>query len=278
MAADSVLHKRNGHRKLPRPGAMSAGELVSLVHSAPERLSDVSEDLLRFARLVQNESPSGTEAAPGREPVAFPAVAKALGKSREAFARGELADIRASLEALQAQAALAAEVIARLTDVVRASDGRRGAPAGRRLLDVNALLEQALDGLTGPRGGLEAVARLDPAMPSVPGDPAQIADVLRAVFLAAARANQAAGRQDPITVETSHRGGVLRGESIVQVAMAAGDQMSAGQPAEVPGSEPAEPGTDLDRAARIVREHGGILTASGLDGGGVRFTVELPAV
>jgi hypothetical protein len=279
MVPDSVLHKRNGHRKLPHPGALSAGELVSLVHSAPERLSDVSEDLLRFALLVQNECPSSAGARfAGPDPAPFPAVAQALCRSREAFARGELADIRASLEALQAQAALAAEIIARLSDVVRASDSQRYAASDRRLLNVNDLLEQALDAVTAPRPGFTAVARLDAGLPSVAGDPTQISEILITVLLAAARANQLAGRLEPIAVETSHRDGVLKGETIVQVAIAAGDPLSVDARAEIPGTgAPAEARTGLDRAARLVREHGGILTASGL-GGGIRFTVELPAV
>jgi K+-sensing histidine kinase KdpD len=35
---------------------------------------------------------------------------------------------------------------------------------------------------------------------------------------------------------------------------------------------------DLYRAARIVKEHGGVLSAATLPSGGIRFTLELPAL
>ena len=35
---------------------------------------------------------------------------------------------------------------------------------------------------------------------------------------------------------------------------------------------------DVYRAARIVREHGGVLSAASVTGGGIRLTLELPAV
>jgi hypothetical protein len=48
---------------------------------------------------------------------------------------------------------------------------------------------------------------------------------------------------------------------------------------ETDGTPPwAEAAIDMERAARLVREHGGVLTASALKGGGRRVTIELPAV
>ena len=129
MLPHTVLHKRNGHRQLPRPGIVSTGQLVSLVHSAPGRPSPLSPDLLKFAVMMQSESllPDQLD-----QDVFSSAVVRALARTREAFDRGELTDLRSALEALQAQADLAAGLIARLTETVPAHTCSQPRRRGRR--------------------------------------------------------------------------------------------------------------------------------------------------
>jgi hypothetical protein len=284
MLPNSVLHKRNGHRELPGSGIASPGALVRLVHSAPGRSSDLSPDVLKFAVVIQSECSMTTwERQLGEDGSSAPsAVGRALERSREAFERGELADVRAALEALQAQADMAAGVIARLTDVVRASDSRLCRASGRHLVDMNDLLVQTLGLLGGQSPWMAAVStRLDPKLPPVAGDPRELKEVLVILMVALTRANGADGHPAMIAVETSLKEGVLRGESIVRVSMT-DDCSQTDQEDVAPLAIQRSPGTpinmDLHRAARIVKEHGGILSATTLSSGGIRFTLELPAV
>jgi hypothetical protein len=279
MLPHSVLHKRNGHRHLPHSGIASAGELVNLVHSAPEQSSELSRDLLKFAIIAQSERPSDSDELFGEGVGISPAVAQALSRSRDAFARGELADIRASLDALRAQAALAADVIARLTEVIRVSDARPYAPSGRRLLNVNDLLLQVVDAPSGLWGDNARVTlHLDPEVPSVAGDPAQVAELLRILLSALARESEGSDAPGEITAETSHRDGVLRGEKVIRVALLA-EHPYLSEPADsVHGRRPGpDPAADIDRAARIAKEHGGILFPAAF-AAGHGFTLDLPAV
>ncbi len=272
MLPDSVLHKQNGHREAPRRPS-STGELLTLVHSAPPRGSDANPDVLRFARLLQSEHPTGMP-----NDIALPeGVARAVARSQAALDRGELGDVRAALDALQAQADLAARVIAQLVDVVRASDARSPEPAAMRLLDVNDLLVETL----GPRvrRGLAVSTVLAPELPSIAGDDRQLSDVLGALLGALAHAGEHGHAPHPIRIDTTEAPGVLRGERIVRIALASA----------VSGAEEARPlaldewpdpavRMDLYRASRIVGEHGGVLSAAALAANGIRFTIELPAV
>src|SRR6058998_3942675 len=52
MLPKSVLHKRNGHRHLPPSGAPSTGQILGLVHRDPDRASELSPDLIRFAAII----------------------------------------------------------------------------------------------------------------------------------------------------------------------------------------------------------------------------------
>src|SRR5205823_4251276 len=163
-------------------------------HSAPGQLSDLSPDLLKFAVVAQSERPTADNRLAANDGQFPPAVARALTRSQEAFERGELPEIQAALEALRAQAALAAEVIARLTDVVGSSDTRPYGASDRCLVNVNRLLVQALDLLNGASPRIAAVStRLDPDLPSVPGDPNQLTDVLQILLLALSRVSGSLG-------------------------------------------------------------------------------------
>jgi signal transduction histidine kinase len=280
MLPKSVLHKRNGHRHLPRPGALSAGQIAGLVHSDPGRLSDLSQDLVRFAAIVQSEHP-------GAQGQSLPsALAKALKRTRKAFERGELSDVRLALEALQAQVEAAVRIVARLTEAAGASDGEPTWDTECRLVNLNDLIIQTVGRLAGQPAGTTSVSgRLDPGLPRIAGDPRRLQHVLMVLIAAVGRAMGAAGRPGVITVETSHGEGVLRGERVVRLLMTDDYSKVLEQVRPVPvlpfaRSEPSDAGADADlrRAARLVREHGGVLCAASFAGGGVCFTLDLPAV
>lgn len=280
MLPKSVFHKSNGHRHLPRPGGLSAGQIVGLVHSDPGRVSDLSRDLVRFAAIVQSERPVAEgESLPS-------ALAKALTRTSKAFERGEGSDVLLALEALRVQAEAAARIVARLTEAAGASDGEPTGDTECRLVNLNDLIIQTVGRLAGQPAGMTPVSsRLDPGLPRIAGDPRRLQHVLIVLIAAVGSAMGAAGRPGVITVETSHGEGVLRGERVVRLLMTDDYSQVLEQVRLVPVLSFAYPkasdagaAVDLRRAARLVREHGGVLCAASLAGGGVCFTLDLPAV
>jgi len=282
MLPKNVLHKRNGHRHPPRPGIRSAGEIMGLVHPDPHRTSELSPDLVRFGAIVQSELPDDQWEQLVERGMSLPsALARALTRTREAFARGELADLHVALEELRAQASAAAETIARLTNVARSSERTVTPDGGRCLLSVNDVVLHALS--TAAAAG-PVSSQLDPRLPRVAADPAQLGDLLAILLHAVAGVRDAGGRPGAVIVRTSHHGGVMRGERVVRVLVTDDevptlDHLRPVAIASVPAAEECgtEPHAALHRAAGLAREHGGVLCTASLPGGGVCYTLELPA-
>ena len=282
MLPKNVLHKRNGHRHPPHPGIRSAGEIMGLVHPDPDRTSELSPDLVRFGAIIQSELPDDQWEQIVERGMSLPsALARALTRTREAFERGELADLHVALEELRAQASAAAETIARLTNVARSSERAVTADGGRCLLSVNDVVLHALS--TAAAAG-PVSSQLDPRLPRVAADPAQLDDLLSILLHAVAGVRDAGGRPGAVIVRTSHHGGVMRGERVVRVLVTDDevptlDHLRPVAIAPVPAAEECgtEPRAALHRAAGLAREHGGVLCTASLPGGGVCYTLELPA-
>ncbi len=282
MLPKNVLHKRNGHRHPPRPGIRSAGEILGLVHRDLDRASEVSPDLVRFGAIVQSERPDDQWEQMVAQGMSLPsALARALTRTREAFRRGELADLHVALEGLRAQASAAAEMIARLTNVARSSERTITPDGGRCLLSINDVVLRALS--TAAAAGPVA-SRLDPRLPRVAADPAQLGDLLDILLDAVVGVRDAGGRPGTIIVQTSHHDGVMRGERVVRVVITDDDVPTLDQlrpvaidPVPTAEESGAAPRVALHRAAGLAREHGGILCTASLPGGGVCYTLDLPA-
>ena len=192
---------------------------------------------------------------------------------------GEWADLRATLDDIQAQANLAARAIAKLADIARAGFASSCAPAARRLVCLNDLVVEVLRAL-GERaraGGGVSVA-LDPELPSVAGDPRQLRSVLHTLLVALMQEREISGDANPITVRTSQAAAVLQGEHIARVALAgaAGRMPPNGTPTMERGPNPAL-AVPLSLASRVLDEHGGVLCATSTVSS-LRFTLELPAI
>jgi len=285
MPPRSVRHKANGHRHLPKTVVPAPGALMGLVHSDPTGLSDLNPDLLRFAAIIRTEcAPGGW--APGAVGAGWlpEPLARSLARTREKLARGEMSDIRQGLAALRAQADIAARMITRLVDDSGAGAAGTVRPQERALVNVNQLVIQTLDLLTAePIKGVAVSSRLVPGLRPIVGDFEELQDVLAILIASIGRVMDAAGRAGMITVETSGEEGVLRGEGVVRIRI-----METGGPGGGESDHGAEPlwagaaggGATgrLHLVARIVGEHGGALSAVRLPGGGVRFTLEFPAV
>ena len=282
MLPKPVFHKHNGHRDPRRPGIRSASEMLGLVHHGPDRASELSPDLVRFGAIVQSERFDEQWEQMLAQGMSLPsALARALTRTREAFERGELADLHVALERLRAQASAAAEMIARLTNAARSSERGAAPEAGRCLLSLNDVVLHALAAAaaSGP-----VSSQLDPRLPRVAADAEQLNDLLAILLDVVAGVRDAGGRPGAIIVRTSHHDGVMEGERVARVLITDDDAATLDQlrpvalsPVLVAEEANVEPRPALHRAAGLAREHGGVLCTASLPGGGICFTLELPA-
>jgi nitrogen-specific signal transduction histidine kinase len=261
MVPKVVLHKKNGHSHAPARAAMSPGELIRLVHSGRQQAVP-SSDLLRFAKVVRTERPAAFLEQVARQIDALQSpLAEVLARTQAAFDRGELADVRESLEALRQQADLAARM---MTKLVASAEQRA---AERVLVDLNDLSERVVGILRGRRGpGVTVATRWAEGLPPVAGNTRQLEQALLAVVSMVWTAAAARERPGVVTVETSHELGVMRGEGVVRLRVRAEGIGLSGE------------GTDVDLARDIIVEHGGVLSFLGGAAGETGFTVELPTV
>jgi hypothetical protein len=242
----------------------------------------LSPDLVRFGAIVQSERVDEQWEQMLARGMSLPsALARALTRTREAFERGELADLQVALEGLRAQAAAAAEMIAGLTNAARSTERRAMPEAGRRLLSLNDVVLHALAAAaaSGP-----VSSQLDPRLPRIAADAEQINDLLATLLEVVAGVRDAGGRPGAIIVRTSHHEGVMEGERVVRVLITDDDTATLDQlrpvalsPVLAIEEAGAEPRPALHRAAGLAREHGGVLCTASLPGGGICFTLELPA-
>src|SRR5215472_8544934 len=250
MLPKPSLHKRNGHRYSRRPGIRFASEMLGLVHHDPDRAAELSPNLVRFGAIVQSERFDEQWEQMLAQGMSLPsALARALTRTREAFERGELADVQVALEGLRAQASAAAEMIAGLTNAARSSERRTMPEAGRRLLSVNDVVLHVLAAAaaSGP-----VSSQLDPRLPRVAADAEQINDLLATLLDVVAGVRDAGGRPGAIIVRTSHHDGVMEGERVVRVLITHDDAATLDQLRPValsPVVAAGEPGSPASTAA-----------------------------
>src|SRR5262249_59231233 len=93
-------------------------------------------------------------------------------------------------------------------------EGHVAPPGGACLLTVKAVVLHALSraAAAGP-----VSSQLDPRLPRVAADPAQLGDLLAILLHAVAGVRDVGGRPGAVIVRTSHHGGVMRGERVVRV-------------------------------------------------------------
>lgn len=262
-----MLHKRNGHHLPPRDTSTHPGELIRLVHSSPGGPTRPTVGLVKFASLVRSETRGALadQAARGTDAVRA-AIDVSLAATRAAFELGELADIRALLDARRAQADLGAGMVARLTGVTRTTARDRRPTGRRRLLNINEVVAETLYLLVPRLGGrLTVVTRLDAGLPFVAGDPSDLGQALAALIAGVGHLALADGAEGTVVVETGSQEPVVSGERVVCVRVGT----------EAQGRLEA---LDLGAAERIAAEHGGVVRAESLAEGGVRLALELPAL
>ena len=266
MLPKIVLHKKNGHRHVPGPEPPSLGELMRDVHSGGVAEPRPTFDLLKFATVVRSEKRralllEAVRHVDGQRS----ALSGLLARTETALARGELPDIRATLETLQTQAGEATRLFARLL----ASAETRSADHG--IVAVNDLVASVAEHVSAAVG-VPVVAQTEPRNASIIGNTARLERAL-AAFLTALVGGPSLG------IETAHVQGVIQGETIVRITVTGGSPLPSvaaalGEPG--PLAEPAAHPLDIHLARQIVAEHGGIVSLErDGDGHGV-IRIELP--
>jgi signal transduction histidine kinase len=282
MLPKVVLHKKNGHSHVPAKKGLSAGELLRLVHSGRRPAARPAVELLQFATVVRTEKASALEEQVRHSVDGLrTSLTDAVARTEQAFARGELSDVRDRLEALRSQAEQTARLV---TDFVNAARTRG---SDRRVTNLNELVTQTAMRLR-PRlpDTVTFQFHLDTSLPGIVGNARQLEQALAALLVDAA--NGMAASRGAITAETSHGPVVFEGERTVRLQILG---QGPGLPPEVlqrlflPPSLPvllegelARPvDADLGLALQIVSEHRGVLAASNRPEGGACFTLDFPA-
>lgn len=265
MLQKILLHKRNGHRTA-HAAELSPGEVIRLVHSDIESTSRSTADLLRFVQIVASE-----KAADG-DPEA---LAQALAATHDAFERGELADVRAALDRLHAQADRATEMIGQLVTSVqrRARDGKRDGL--RRVVEVADVVADTFALLGSESWSVPVTHRSGDAPTRLVGNAPELQEALGTLITYTMQIVTAMGTAGAIAVESSSEESVIRGQRLVRICIR-GER--ADQPLRGHRVVREVNQIDLYLASKIVTDHGGSIAAESLACGGARFVLEFPAL
>jgi len=268
MLPKIVLHKKNGHPHAPAKHAPSVGDILRLVHGGGGHGPRPTYELLKFATVVRSEKRSAMlEQAMRHVDGLHSGLSGLLARTEAAFARGELHDVRGTLESLRSQAGETTRLFARL---LASAETRT---AGHGLVAVNELIAHAAE-RAGAVVGAPVVAQLDPSAPAIIGNAARLE---RAIVTLAA----ALGGSRPVSIEALQVDGVMLGEMVVRLTVTGDSPLppaaaALGGPA--PLAEPAVEALDVHLARQIVAEHGGAVSLTPHADGGSVIRIELPAV
>jgi hypothetical protein len=267
MVPKIVLHKKNGHHHVHAADPAALGDLMREVHTAGAAEPRATYDVLKFATIVRTEKRTALlEQAIRHIDGQQAALGGLLARTEAALARGDLQDVRGTLEALRAQAGEATALFARLL----ASAETRASQHG--LVDINDVIADAAE-RAGAGTGMPVVTRLDPAAPMIVGNAARLQRAL--ISFVAALASR------PVSIDVAQTDGVIQGEMVARITVTGGSPLPSaaaalGGPAQLAG--PGADTLDVRLARQIVVEHGGIVSlTSDADGRGV-IRIELPEV
>lgn len=268
MLPKIVLHKKNGHSHAPATKHPSLGDIIRQVHAGGQHAPRPTFELLKFATVVRSEKRTALLEQVVRHVDGLQSALNGLlARTEAAFSRGELGDVKSTLESLRTQAGEATRLFARLL----ASAETRASEHG--LVNVNELVAGASERARA-HVAVAVVAHLDPSAPCVIGNAGRLERAL--VTLVASL-----GSSQALSIEASQTDGVIQGEKIVRVEVRGDADLPSAAASALGGAAPLSDGaTDLDvhLARQIIAEHGGaVWTGPGAAGGSV-IRIELPAV
>jgi nitrogen-specific signal transduction histidine kinase len=267
MVPKIVLHKKNGHHHVPAADPPSLGELMREVHTAGAAEPRATYDVLKFATVVRTEKRTALlEQAMQHVDGQQAALGGLLARTEAALARGELQDVRGTLEALKAQAGGATQLFARLLASAETRVSQHG------LVGINDVIADAAE-RAGAGTGMPVVTRLDPAAPMIVGNAARLQRALISFVVALA--------SRPVSIDVAQADGVIQGEMVARITVTGGSPLPSAAAALGGPARLAEPVVDtlgVHLARQIVAEHGGVVSlTSDADGRGV-IRIELPEV
>jgi signal transduction histidine kinase len=267
MLPKIVVHKKNGHHHAPAKRAPSVGDLLRQVHSGSQAVKPTYK-LLKFATAVRTEKRTALlEQAVRRVDGLSSGLNAALARTEAAFERGELSELRETLESLRIQAGEATRLFARLLAGAETRTSSHG------LVAVNDLLASAAERASAIVGS-PVGTHLDASAPSIIGNVGRLERAL-ATFAAALKGSR------PVSIEAAQMDGVILGEMIVRVTVSGDSPLppaAAALGGRAPLAEPAAEALDVHLARQIVAEHGGTVSLMPDADGGSAIRIELPAV
>jgi signal transduction histidine kinase len=268
MLPKIVTHKKNGHHHAPAKHAPSVGDILRQVHGGGNQGPRPTYDLLKFATVVRTEKRTALlEQAVRHVDGLHSGLNGLLARTEAAFARGELHEVRSTLESLRTQAGEATRLFARLLAGAETRTSEHG------LVAINELVAHAAE-RAGAVADAPVAAHLDPSAPSIIGNVARLERAL--VTLAAALRGSR-----PLSIRAAQVDGVIQGETIVRITVSGDSPLppaAAALGGRAPLAEPAAEALDVHLARQIVAEHGGAVSLVPDADGGSAILIELPAV
>ena len=269
-----VLHKRNGHSHVPAKSDVTPDRVLLMVHAPPWERGGPARDLLRFAALVRSEKPRAfVEQAARRIDGLRLFISEALARTRAAFDRGDLSDVRSAIESIRAQSDAAASIVRALIGTLPPGD------AERVVVDLSMLLE----GVLGPlrlrlQGRLPVEPHLEPGLPRVLGSPTHLQQALATFVGFVADDITSSGTSGRLLLEIVRGGSTDHAPRLVEVHIRA-EGASSPDAADTEG-EPIDVGREagLALACHVLSAHRGAVSARRFGPGRVAVVLELPAV
>lgn len=274
MLPRTVLHKKNGHSHAPAAAEVTPEGVMLMVHSARREGGAPGRDLLRFAALIRSEKPRAFVEQEARQIDGLRLIiSEALAKTQVAFDRGELSDVRATIESISAQSDAAASIVRSLMGSLPPTEAERVS------IDLAALVDRTLGALR-PRlsGGPALVTHIEPDLPRLMGSPRQLQQALAIFVTFVAEAIGSTGAQGRLVLEVARGEAPGLADRLVEVRISAEgpetstDVEEAGEPIDV------RQDMDLSFAAHVVTAHRGGVTARRFGARRVALVLELPAV
>ena len=260
-----VLHKKNGHHKKPESPS-SLGELMRDVHAGGKAAAGSTFELLKFASVVRTENRrSLLHQAVRYVDAQQSALSTLLARTEAALERGELAEIRATLQSLQAQASEATRLFARL---LASAEPRSADHSIVAVGDLIATVAERVQTAT----GVSVDTRVDSEIASIIGNSVRLERALTTLA-------QSLVDGRPLTIDVVQADGVIQGEMIVRIIVAGGRPLPSVVAAlgdSVPLASPTEQDLDLHAARHVVAEHGGAVSLTQDEHGDGTIRIELP--
>jgi hypothetical protein len=250
MSPNGEFERKSRHSR-SGGGRAADARTIRLAHSVRGSTPGRGHDLPSVAHLTQSERPADLFAQAAREIDGLKsAIAEALAHTEAPLDHGRIPELRLMMQRLREEAEGVAKLVAQIKAAAEPRSGER------RVVQMDEVIDRALEGMPDST----AVARsAQPDLPPVVGHARRLIEMVQALLATGAGPGT-------LTIDTSAREGALRGEWIVRLRIM--DERPPTQPSEL----------DLQTAAAIARDHGGVMSVDPGDERGRILIIDLPAL